>query len=96
MMDKKLIYQIKYANHLVGISNYHELIIDGVVQDKDISLPVGIPLLSTATVKGKIRRFTEDDINIRVELRHTGLGTLITIYANHHKIVSQHIMASSY
>lgn len=86
----KVLFSTTFQGHAISISRDFELFIDEVLQDKDTSLPIGIPLLSCPTLNGKIRRMTNDDINISVDLRHTGIGTLVTVYANHQKIASKH------
>lgn len=91
--NEELLCQITYEGHRISISDNFELIIDDTIHDKDTSLPFGIPLISTTKLKGKIKRFRNADITVRADLRHTGIGTLITIYADNQKIYSMHYVA---
>lgn len=93
-MSKEKIYEYKYKTHLISISEENELIIDGVIHDKDTGLPVGIPLLTNTNLHGKIRKITAEDVAVKVSLRHTGIGTKITIYLNGIKVDSKHVIAA--
>jgi hypothetical protein len=91
-MGHKQLLSTNYEGHTISITNNYELFIDDTLQDKDTGLPIGIPLLSTSTLRGKIRKMSEDDISIRAELRHTGIGTKVNVYANSRKIASKHCL----
>lgn len=79
-----------FQGHTISIGSNYELFIDGTLQDKDTGLPIAIPLLSCTTLKGKIRKMSDSDINVSADLRHTGIGTMVTVYANGQKIASKH------
>lgn len=89
-MAQKIILSVNYQGHTISVGSHYELFIDGTLQDKDTGLPVAIPLISSTTLSGKIRRMTDNDIDIRADLRHTGIGTYVNLYADGVKIGSKH------
>ena len=92
-LEEKVIFQVEYQGNVIAISEENMLFINGTLQDKDSGIPFGIPMLSTTSLNGEIKKIASSDIKVRAHLRHTGIGTNITIFINNTKLLTKHVIA---